>query len=341
MAPVQQGIGSIFKALAQAPVLEQQMREQAALRNAQTYHANMTGNKAGAEAAREEYTLGQRQGVDSMIAADPSMEPFRKYQLLAYKFAGPGKMNDFANAGTEFQTQDIRGQAVANVDDLDKMNRLNTLAKPGATYEPLANIGNTGTVFNKATGDASVASSVLEKWFGNESRSKAAENYASAERSKAATEFLRTRSANAQTTSGKPLTAAQLRANAEIEAAREALAGMSEPDITALLSKDSFSLTPGDKNTLGLLKKARSAKYGENAIPEVSPQPAPPPAPKPPSLPSRLVNWLIGSSSSNAAPAKSAAGDAAPVKVMSKAQMDALPSGTRFIAPDGSIRIKP
>lgn len=325
MAPVQQGIGNIFKSLVQAPLIQQQMQDQTALRNAQMYNANMSGNKHGAEAESERYTLGQRKAVPDTIAADPNMPT---YLQAAYKLFGQGvsgNMDQFAKASGEFQTQGIRDQAVANADNVDQMNRLNTLAQPGKTYEPFTNIGNTGTALNKATGAGAVASSTLDKLFGDKTKSEIGENNAqagaagasaensraSADRNRASTDFIRTKNSNAQTPGGKPLTAAQLRVNAEIEAARESLAGMDESDMDALLKKDSFSLTSGDKNALGLIKRARQAKYGEPDIPTVSPKPTPPAPPKEPGLWDKTMGKLFGTA--NTAPAKNAsAAPAAP-----------------------------
>ncbi|MBK5571881.1 hypothetical protein, partial [Ensifer sp. SSB1] len=47
----------------------------------------------------------------------------------------------------------------------DRMNRLNTLAKPGDTYTPYDNIGTTGYALNKATGAAASANPVLAKLY--------------------------------------------------------------------------------------------------------------------------------------------------------------------------------
>lgn len=320
-----EGIRGIFQALTKAPLLRQEAEQMTGLRNAQTYNASMAGNKSGAEAESERYTLRQRKAVPDVIAADPSMSAYMKTAHQLFGLTGDTNMERFAKAAGEAQTQGIRDQAVANVDNLDRMNRYNTLAKPGETYEPFDNIGNTGTVFNKATGAGSVASSTLDKLFGDESRSKTAENYAQAERNRASTELIKTKTAGG----GKGLTAAQLRANAEVEAAREALAGMTEDEIAALEKKDSFSLTAGDKNTLRLIQTARRAKFGEDKIPEVKPQPAPPPAPKSPTVLDTVMNVF-----------KSPEASAAPVKVMTKAEYDKLPKGARYIDPNGTPRIK-
>lgn len=180
MAPVQQGIGGIFQALTKAPLIQQQMQDITALRQAQIYNSTMSGNKSGAQAESERYTLGKRKSVPDLIAADPSMPSYLQVAHKVFDLTGDDNMERFAKASGEFQTQGIRDQAVSNVGNIDQMNRLNTLAKPGATYEPFANIGNTGTVFSKATGDGRVASSTLDKLFGAKTNSEISENNAQA-----------------------------------------------------------------------------------------------------------------------------------------------------------------
>jgi hypothetical protein len=71
------------------------------------------------------------------------------------------------------------------------------------------------------------------------------------------------------------MTPAQSRTNTEIDAARDALAGMTQDQIDALEKKDSMSLTAGDKQKLAIIKLARRAKFGEGAIPTTPVQPAP------------------------------------------------------------------
>jgi hypothetical protein len=182
---VNAGIGSIFKALTQAPILRDQMAQQTALRNAQTYNANMSGNKYGSEAAANEYTLGRRKAVPDMIAADPNMPAYLQQALKLFDLTGDTNAERVAKSSGEFQTQGIRDQAVKNVGDIDTMNRYNTLSKPGETYEPFDNVGNTGRGFNKATGFGKIIDSALAAGHDRKVQSEFDENRASAGKSNA------------------------------------------------------------------------------------------------------------------------------------------------------------
>lgn len=85
---------------------------------------------------------------------------------LVQRMYGTGShVDQMAHAGTELQTQGLRDRAAASVGDLDMMNRLSTLAKPGATYEPFRSMGDTGYAVNQATGQGVEASPVIAKLF--------------------------------------------------------------------------------------------------------------------------------------------------------------------------------
>lgn len=177
---INQGVGSIFKALAQAPLVRQQAEEQAALRNAQTYAANMAGNKHGSEAAGNQFTLEQRKGMDNYIASNPDLSPYDRMLALAYKWTGDNNIERMANARGQFQTHDIRDQAVKNVDDPDLMNRYNALTVPSVTYQPYKAIGNTGYSVNEATGVQTEQNPALAKLYGRKTNSEIGRNDAQA-----------------------------------------------------------------------------------------------------------------------------------------------------------------
>jgi hypothetical protein len=160
-----QGIGNLFKAYALGPQMRQQAEQDTAAKLAQIYANNMQGNKYGSEAETNRFTLDQRRGVDDQITADPTMTPYMQNLLRTFKLTGDTNAERVARAGTEFQTQGIRDQAVANVANLDTMNRLNTLAKPGDTYMPFDNVGTSGYSINKATGSQTEANPVIAKLF--------------------------------------------------------------------------------------------------------------------------------------------------------------------------------
>lgn len=155
-----QGIGNLFKAYALGPQMRQQAEQEAAKSAADLYYRQMAGNKYGAEAEGLSMTNSARKAP-----VDPSLSRYMQDAYKLFQATGDTNMERFANAGTALQTQGIRDQAVANVDNLDAMNRLNTLAKPGDTYMPFDNVGMSGYSVNKATGTQTEANPVIAKIF--------------------------------------------------------------------------------------------------------------------------------------------------------------------------------
>lgn len=277
-ASINAGVGSIFKALAQAPYLRQQAEQQAGWRAAQAYNAESSGDKNAAQAEAERYTTGQRQAIDDLLAKDPAMEPFRRAQLTAFKFAGPEYMERFSNAG---ETE----QKIQAISDIQKNPALATAT--GQAYAatsgkmPFSDVGSTGRVLNALTGQGSILESTLSKLYDDKTISETGENNAQAANARAAAEQHRASATktgleadalrDADTTgplSGKPLTNAQRRANTDVEQARKFINGVPKSRIRAVMSKSEFDLTPADKDLLARIKKARTAKYGEATVPD-------------------------------------------------------------------------
>lgn len=176
---INQGIGSVFRALASAPMVRQQAEEQAALRNAQAYNANMSGNKLGAQAESERYTLDRRRSVPELIAADPDMPAHIRAAYKVFDLTGDTNMERIANAGQTFQTMDYRTKAADNLRDPNEMNKYISIAA-GKTYEPFAPVGTTGYSINQATGDQTEENQVLANLFGRKTNSEISRNDAQA-----------------------------------------------------------------------------------------------------------------------------------------------------------------
>lgn len=155
-----QGIGNLFKAYVLGPQYRQQAEQDAMKSASDIYYRRMAGDKYGAEAEGLRMTNNARTApIDTTLPAN-LQTAFKLFQAT-----GDNNMERFAKAGTELQTQGIRDQAVTNVSNLDLMNRLNTLAKPGDTYEPFKNVGETGYSVNQATGQQVEAAPVIAKIF--------------------------------------------------------------------------------------------------------------------------------------------------------------------------------
>lgn len=173
-----QGIGSLFKAYALGPMYRQQAEQDAAAKTATAYSHTQAGNKYGAQAEQERFTLDQRRGVDDNIAADPAMAPYLANMQRVFKLTGDTNAERVAKAGTEFQSQGIRDKAVA-APGVDAMNRL-IAVESGKPYLPHDNVGTTGYSINKATGTGGVLNPVLAKIFQMVEASKVNENNAQA-----------------------------------------------------------------------------------------------------------------------------------------------------------------
>jgi hypothetical protein len=213
-----QGIGNIFKAYVLGPQMRQQAEQEALRGAADLYYRRMAGDKYGAEAGK----LGQEaEGLRLTNAArtgpvDDTLPANLQTAFKLFQATGDTNMERFANAGTALQTQDIRDQAVANMGNLDVMNRLNTLAKPGETYMPFKAVGDTGGAIDQATGQGVVFDQVLRKLFEGESgakvaRDRGAANASNANASKYAAEadIERQRAERLRTTGALPGTGAE------------------------------------------------------------------------------------------------------------------------------------
>lgn len=182
-----QGIGNLLKAYVMGPMYRQQAQREEEGKLADTYYRNMMGNQAGANARKyEQEAEGQRLTNRARTAPiDANLSRYLQDAMRLFQMTGDTNMERFAKAGTEIQTQGIRDQAVANAGNVDTMNRLNTLAKPGETYMPFKAVGDTGGAIDQATGKGVVFDAVLRKLFGQESDAKVARDRGAANASNA------------------------------------------------------------------------------------------------------------------------------------------------------------
>lgn len=238
-----QGIGNLLKAYVMGPMYRQQAQREEEGKLADTYYRNMMGNQAGANARKyEQEAEGQRLTNRARTAPiDANLSRYLQDAMRLFQMTGDTNMERFANAGTAIQTQGIRDQALESVDDLDRMNRLNTLAKPGEAYLPFSAVGNTGYSVNQATGDIDGA---LRKLFGDKTNSEIAENNAQASKysAEAALEVARKLFLNENGmlpgSSGGGVDATNAKArNAVIAAIEREMPGLSEEEFAAEVAK--------------------------------------------------------------------------------------------------------
>jgi len=174
-------------ALMQGEAVRQRAQQEQEGALADTYYRNMMGNQAGANAKKyEQEATGLRLTNEARQAPiDLGLPDYLQGAQRVFQWTGDTNAERLANAGTAIQTQGIRDQAVANVGNIDLMNRLNTLAKPGETYMPFSAVGNTGGAINQATGQGTVFDEALRRLFADESGAKVARDRGAANASNA------------------------------------------------------------------------------------------------------------------------------------------------------------
>lgn len=182
------GIAGAVGALLQGESVRQRAQQEQEQLLAETYYRNMTGNRAGAEALKfgEEATGLRLTNAARQAPIDPALSRYMQDAVRLFQMTGDPNMERFANAGTAIQTQGLRDQALGSVGNLDMMNRLNTLARPGETYMPFSAVGNTGGAINQATGEGTVWDEALRSLFTQESGAQVARDRGAANASNAA-----------------------------------------------------------------------------------------------------------------------------------------------------------
>lgn len=265
------GVGNAFKALAAAPAMRQAAEQDTALKIARIYNANMTGNKAGAEARGIGMTNDLRSGIDAEIAGNPDMSPYEKAVRVAFKYAGPQYMQNWTKSA----------QGEKEIADISAIQADPTKALPTSQAyfavsgkAPFDNVGTSGRSLNQVTGEQIDANAVMAKLFNNVQGSIANENNQQGRAAGALADqrVFELNAAKAQggdgaASNGKPLTNAQLRVNQDVDAARNYVKDLPRETVAAVMRKNALELSEGEKDILARIKKARTAKYGESNVP--------------------------------------------------------------------------
>lgn len=174
----------------------------------QAYIDTMGKTKQAEEARALKMTNDYRQSVDQMIADEPNMPEYKKSLLTAWKLLGGEHVDNFSRAG-ESEQRIAHREAVMKNPALALPTAQAHFATSGKA--PFDNVGNTGHSVNQATGEQIVANPVIAKLF----QSKPA----------------------ATGRQGGGLSLTQQRSNAEIDAARETVGGMTPEEIRRRTAK--------------------------------------------------------------------------------------------------------
>ena len=149
---INQGIGSVFRTLASAPLVRQQAEDQAALNAARIFAQNMTGQKHGAEAEGLNYTNQRRMTVPDQIAAEPTMAPQMQAILKAFQNTGDANIERYAKGAGEFQQQ----QAITDIQGGMDPTRTGQAFAAVSGKMPFSDVGATGRNINGLTGLGSI-----------------------------------------------------------------------------------------------------------------------------------------------------------------------------------------
>lgn len=163
-----QGIGNLFMALAQGPMLRQQAQQDAALKNAQTYSHNMHGNKYGAEAQGQMMTNEARTGP-----IDASLPQYMQAAQRLFSMTGDTNMDRFASAGQRLQQMGAADAAMENPAMAATIGAAMAAAAGKGAYNA---VGDSGVSVNQFTGDQTTTHPGLYSLTSGVSQSQANQN---------------------------------------------------------------------------------------------------------------------------------------------------------------------
>lgn len=171
-------ISGVFNNLAMAGIKRKEAEMNAGLRDAQMYQATMAGNKLGAQAEGEQFTLGRRK---ALLDAPPSDGPsYQQFMDRIFVNSGDTNAENLAKAAQIGQNMGFKGQAAEYVGgDRSKLNEYLSIAS-GKVYEPYKANGVTGYSVDEATGAQIKSAPELFGLHSNVQNSIAAENNAQA-----------------------------------------------------------------------------------------------------------------------------------------------------------------
>ena len=163
-----QGIGNLFQAFAQGPMLRQQAQQDAALKNARTYSYNMHGNKYGAEAQGQMMTNEAR-----TAPIDASLPQYMQAAQKLFRLTGDTNMDRFASAGQRLQQMGAADTVMANPATAATIGTAMAAAAGKGAYNA---VGDSGVSVNQFTGDQTTTHPGLYSLTSGVSQSQANQN---------------------------------------------------------------------------------------------------------------------------------------------------------------------
>jgi len=173
---INQGIGSVFRTLAAAPVARQQAEDQAALNAARIFAQNMSGQKHGAEAEGLQMTNDNRRNIENIIAQQPDMLPAVQQMYRNFGLGGDTNTERMANAAGAFQKQ----QAITDIQGGADPTRTGQAYAAVSGKMPFSAVASTGRSINGLTGLGNILESALAGNYDAKIQSEVRENNAQA-----------------------------------------------------------------------------------------------------------------------------------------------------------------
>lgn len=163
-----QGIGNLFQAFVQGPMLRQQAQQDAALKNAQTYSHNMHGNKYGAEAQGLMMTNQARQQP-----VDASLPQYLQVAQKLFGWTGDNNVDRIASAAQRLQQTGLTDQAIMRPEMQPTIGGAVAAAAGKGAYNA---VGDSGVSVNQFTGDQTTTHPGLYSLTSGVSQSQANQN---------------------------------------------------------------------------------------------------------------------------------------------------------------------
>lgn len=173
---INQGIGSVFRVLAQAPIAKQQAADAAELNQARIFAQNASGQKSTAEADGLGITNDQRRHFIGGGAPTIDLPDFVQQALYVGAVTGKGDPSNIAKGAGEFQQQN----SISNIQAGGDPTRTGQAYAAVSGKMPFDAVGSTGRNINGLTGLGSIIEQGLAGNYDKKIGSEIRENNAKA-----------------------------------------------------------------------------------------------------------------------------------------------------------------
>ncbi|CAL62401.1 Hypothetical protein HEAR2268 [Herminiimonas arsenicoxydans] len=173
---INQGIGSVFRVLASAPMYKQQAADAAELNAARVFAQQSAGQKYGAEAEGLRMTNDNRRNIEEIITQMPDLTDAARKMYRQFGIGGDNNAERMAKATGQFQQQ----QAITDIQGGVDPTRTGQAYAAVSGKLPFEAVGSTGRNINGLTGLGGVLDPTVAKLYDRKIGSEIGENNAQA-----------------------------------------------------------------------------------------------------------------------------------------------------------------